>query len=116
MKAMQYQAYGEPSQLHLAETAQPEPSATQLVVKVAASSVNPVDWKLHSGAYRLVMPIRFPSTPGFDLAGKVSAVGANVQHFRPGDRVFAMSDRRPGHAAAEYVVLGEAAGRELPQI
>jgi len=114
MKAMQFQAYGDPSQLHLAEAAQPEPSATQLLVKVAASSVNPVDWKLHSGAYRLLMPIRFPSTPGFDLAGEVSAVGANVQNFRPGDRIFAMSDRRSGHAAAEYVVVGEAAAAQAP--
>ncbi len=92
----------------------PRPAATQLLVRVAASSVNPVDWKLHSGAYRWLMPVRFPSVPGFDIAGEVVEAGSDVTRFRPGDRIFAMADARPGGAAAQYAVVGERAAARMP--
>ena len=114
MKAMQYQGYGDPSRLTLVEAPRPAPGASQLLVRVAASSVNPVDWKLHDGSYRWLVPVRFPSTPGFDLAGEVVEAGANVRRFKPGERVYAMSDIRPGRAAAEYAVVGEAAAALMP--
>lgn len=114
MKAMQYEGYGGPDKLRCADVPRPEPGAAQLLVRVAAASVNPVDWKLHDGTYRWVLPMRFPSTPGFDLAGEVVAVGANVRRFKPGERVYAMSDIRPGRASAEYVVIGEAAAARPP--
>jgi NADPH:quinone reductase-like Zn-dependent oxidoreductase len=114
MMAMQYQAYGGPDLLKPAELPVPSPASLQLLVRVAASSVNPVDWKLHNGQYRWIMPVKFPSTPGFDLAGEVIEVGARVTHFKPGDRIFAMLDRRPGGANAEYVVVGESAAARLP--
>ncbi|HWR88382.1 MAG TPA: alcohol dehydrogenase catalytic domain-containing protein, partial [Acidiferrobacterales bacterium] len=114
MMAMQYQGYGGPDLLKPAELPVPRPAASQLLVRVAASSVNPVDWKLHNGQYRWIMPVKFPSTPGFDLAGEVIEVGTQVTHFKPGDRIFAMLDRRPGGANAEYVVVGESAAARLP--
>ena len=114
MKAMQYRDYGPPDRLQIAEVPMPEPGPTQLLVKVLATSVNPVDWKLHTGQYRRIMPVRFPSIPGFDLAGEVTAVGAQVTRFQPGDRVYAMLDRRPGGASAEYVAVGEAAAARMP--
>jgi len=114
MLAMQYQGYGGPDMLKPAELPVPRPTASQLLVRVAASSVNPIDWKVHSGQYRWLMPVKFPSTPGFDLAGEVIEVGAKVTNFKPGDRIFAMLDRRPGGTSAEYVVVGESAAARLP--
>jgi 2-desacetyl-2-hydroxyethyl bacteriochlorophyllide A dehydrogenase len=114
MMAMQYQGYGSPDLLKPAEVPVPSPASSQLLVRVAASSVNPVDWKLHNGQYRWLMPVKFPSTPGFDLAGEIVEVGTQVTHFKPGDRIFAMLDRRPGGASAEYVLVGESAAARLP--
>lgn len=114
MKAMQYQGYGGPDRLSLTEIPEPRPSESQLLVKVGASSVNPVDWKLHNGSFRWLMPVKFPSVPGFDLAGEVVEVGAKVERFKPGDRVFAMLDHRPGGADAEYAVVGETAAAPMP--
>lgn len=114
MRAMQYQGYGGPAQIKLAEVPAPRPTATQLLVRVAASSVNPIDWKLHSGSYRWLMPMRFPSTPGFDLAGEVVEIGAQVTRFKVGEHVFAMADSRPGASSAEYAVVGEAAAARMP--
>lgn len=114
MKAMQYRDYGTPDQLQLAEVTTPRPGPTQLLVRVLATSVNPIDWKLHNGQYRRIMPVRFPSIPGFDLAGEVTEVGAHVTRFKPGDRIFAMLDRRPGGTSAEYAAVGEQAAARMP--
>jgi NADPH:quinone reductase-like Zn-dependent oxidoreductase len=116
MKAMQYQAYGTPDQLKLAEAPAPRPAPLQLLVRVAATSVNPVDWKLHTGQYRLIMPVRFPSIPGFDIAGEVVEVGSRVTRFGVGDRIFAMLNTRRvrGGAAAEYAVVDESAAARAP--
>ncbi len=115
MKAMQYEGYGGPERIRPAEVPVPRPSESQVLVRVEASSVNPVDWKLHSGAYRWIMPVRFPSIPGFDIAGEVTEVGDRVTRFKPGDRIFAMLDTRPGGASAEYAVVGESAAAPAPQ-
>ena len=114
MKAMQYRDYGPPDQLQRVDVPIPHSAPTQLLVRVAATSVNPVDWKLHNGQYRRITPVRFPSIPGFDLAGEVTEVGVQVTRFKPGDRVFAMLDRRPGGTCAEYVVVGEQAAARSP--
>jgi NADPH:quinone reductase-like Zn-dependent oxidoreductase len=114
MKAMQYRNYGTPDQLQPAEVPTPRPGPTQLLVRVLAASVNPVDWKLHNGQYRRIMPVRFPSIPGFDLAGEVTEVGGQVTRFKPGDRIFAMLDRRPGGTSAEYAAVGERAAARMP--
>ncbi|HSC95493.1 MAG TPA: NAD(P)-dependent alcohol dehydrogenase [Burkholderiales bacterium] len=114
MKAMQYRGYGGPDQIVAAEVPVPQPGPSQLLVRVAASSVNPVDWKLHNGHYRWLMPVRFPSIPGFDVAGEVVETGAQVARFKAGDHVFAMSDARAGGASAEYAVVGEGAAARMP--
>lgn len=114
MRAMQYLAYGGPERLALRTPDTPRPSPTQLLVRVHASSVNPLDWKLHNGTYRWVVPVHFPSIPGFDVAGEVVEVGIEVTRFKPGDRVFAMLDSRTGGACAEYAVIGESAAARMP--
>jgi NADPH:quinone reductase-like Zn-dependent oxidoreductase len=68
-------------------------------VKVVATSVNPVDIKLRSGALKSHFPLRFPSILGFDVSGTVEGVGPGVETFGLGDRVFGQARRTRGFAS-----------------
>jgi NADPH:quinone reductase-like Zn-dependent oxidoreductase len=114
MKAMQFQAYGDFKQIALAEIPPPVPGPGQILIEVAASSVNPIDWKLHSGMLRWIRPVRFPSTPCFDFAGEVKALGGQVSGFHLGDRVFGMLPPQAFGAAAECLVVDQAYAAPLP--
>jgi NADPH:quinone reductase-like Zn-dependent oxidoreductase len=83
---------------------------------VAASSVNPIDWKLHNGSLRFIVPIRFPSIPGMDLAGEVVEIGNKVTRFRPGDRVMACLTSRRFGTAAEFAVVDERLAGPVPKM
>lgn len=107
MKAMRYRRYGEPKDiLELADVERPAPGPNQLLVKVEASSVNPIDWKRGSGKYRFIMPTKFPLVPGYDLAGTVVELGPGVEGFIPGDRVHARVSDPRGGAHAEFALAG----------
>ena len=114
MKAIVYRSYGGPEKLELTDIAQPSPGPGQLLIKVHSSSVNPIDWKLQSGAYRWVRPVRFPATPGFDVAGEVAAVGAGVDDFAVGLRVHARIAEGEGRGLAEYAVAGTDVSAPIP--
>lgn len=114
MRAMQYRNAGGPDQIVAAEAPTPRPAATQLLVKVAASSVNPVDWKLRNSQSLFYRPVSFPSIPGADLAGEVVEVGARVSGFKPGDRIFAMASVYSGATSAEYAVVEAQAAARAP--
>ena len=97
MRAIQYRAYGGPEVLKLVHLQEPTPGNKQVAIRVASASVNPIDWKRMSGAFRLIVPVRFPSVPGYDVAGNVIAVGEGVTGFAVGDRVHArLSDKDCG--------------------
>ena len=114
MKTIQFNAYGGPEQLILAEVPTPQPGPGQVLVEVAASAVNPIDWKLHSGLLRWVRPVRFPATPCFDFAGEVKALGPQTSGFKPGERVFGMLPMRAYGAAAEYLAVDAAYVAAMP--
>lgn len=99
MRAMVYRGYGGP--LELAELPEPVPGPGQLQLRVRATAVNPVDWKRATGKLRMLMPVRFPCVPGFDVAGVVSALGPGVTGFALGDRVHARLRDHEGGGAAE---------------
>lgn len=80
------------------------PGPDEVLLRVAAASINPLDLKLASGRMSAVFPLTFPYIPGTDLAGVVEAVGSSVQRFRPGDPVFGRTDPRKGGALADYAV------------
>lgn len=80
MRAMHYRSSGGSGQIVAAEVPTPRPAATQVLVKVAASSVNPVDWKLRHTQGLLYRPVAFPSIPGADISGEVVEAGG-VGHF-----------------------------------
>ena len=104
MKAIYYSEYGPADVLRYGEQPTPEPKADELLVRVHASSINPVDWKIRRGELKLVSGFCFPQIPGRDVAGVVERVGAGVTAFRPGDRVLGMVDTLGG-VNAEYAVL-----------
>lgn len=114
MKAAVIDGYGGRERLEVREIPRPEPGVGQILIRVRAASVNPIDWKLRGGGYRLVMPASFPLVLGFDAAGVVEAVGPEVDRFEPGDRVYAYLDNRHGGAYAEYALAGQAVTAEMP--
>ena len=108
MMAVRFHKYGGPAVLHLEQIERPDPGPGQILVRVHAASVNPVDWKLRQGDLKAMLDVPFPSTAGEDLAGEVAAVGEGVASFQPGDAVYAMMPIVPTGAYAEYAVLDAA--------
>jgi NADPH:quinone reductase-like Zn-dependent oxidoreductase len=102
MKAIVHDRYGRPDVLELREVDTPVPEDDQVLVRVHASSVNPVEWYGVTGPYfaRIGNGLRRPKDPtvGADFAGRVEAVGRDVEEFQPGDEVFGVS----GASWAEY--------------
>lgn len=108
MKAIRYHRYGPPDVLELRDVDMPAIGDGDILVRVRAAAVNPLDWHFMRGTPYLVRAIGGLSRPkntglGVDLAGNVEAVGRNVTRFRPGDDVFG---ERHG-AFAEYVVMSQ---------
>src|SRR3954463_6703632 len=91
MQAIVLSEYGDPNRLELRERPEPEPGADQVKVRVQSASLNPVDWKLRSGALQRFMPIELPTILGRDAAGEVVKVGADVSDFKPGDWVLGIA-------------------------
>ena len=89
MKAIVIHAYGGPEVLKVEEVPDPIPGEGEVLVKTVATSVNPIDFKIRSGAMRNFFPITFPVVLGVDVSGLVEAAGLGVTKFRPGDKVFA---------------------------
>lgn len=95
------EAFGGPEVLRLAEVERPEPMGTEVLVRVRAAGVNPVDWVTRAGSGYLNS---FPLTVGWDVSGVVEETGVGVTRFAPGDEVFGMPwFPRQAAAYAEYV-------------
>src|SRR5580704_8048779 len=94
MKAVVLHEYGGPEKLRFEDhVPEPQISGGTVLIEAAAASVNPIDWKLRSGMRQEDFPLSFPVILGRDVSGIVRAVGANVKHFKPGDRVLALSNK-----------------------
>jgi len=91
MKAIVLHQYGGPGELKLEDWPDPALGDGEVLVRVAAASINPIDWKMRSGAAKERFPVTFPAILGRDLSGTVRAVGPRVQGFAPGDTVFALA-------------------------
>src|ERR1019366_4376692 len=91
MKAVVLHEYGSPEKLKFEDNVpEPQVSGRTVLIAAAAASVNPIDWKMRSGTRQKDFPLSFPAILGRDVSGVVRAVGANVKHFNPGDRVLAL--------------------------
>lgn len=99
MKAAIAERYGGPEVLQIEDVAVPQVGANGVLVRIHASSVNPIDWKLRSGLLSAVRNFRFPVIWGTDFSGVVTEVGQNVTLFKAGDEVYGYKD---GSVAKTY--------------
>src|ERR1700679_1588545 len=110
MKAIVLHEYGGPDKLKYEDFPDPVPGEGEVLIRQAASSVNPIDYKIRSGAAKERFPVEFPVILGRDVAGTVRSLGPKVSGFAPGDKVIAF-----GNAAyAELVVVKAAELTHLP--
>ncbi len=114
MKAIRIHAYGGPELMQLEDAPTPPCGAGDLLVRVVAAGVNPVDWKLRSGVMAAQIPKSFPITLGFDASGVVTAVGAEVSGFEAGDEVCFYVDFARGGSYAEYVAVHASQAAKKP--
>ncbi|MFI9413953.1 NADP-dependent oxidoreductase [Nocardia gamkensis] len=104
MKALLARSYGRLNELEIADVPRPEPAAGQLLVRVQAAAVNPIDIALITGTLKDKLPVAHPFVPGVDVSGVVESVGAGVDRFRAGDAVIAWNGV-PSGAFAEYALV-----------
>lgn len=107
MKAIYFERFGGPEVLQYGERATPRALDREVLIRVHAAGLNPIDWKMRAGGFRLLVWWKLPMIPGSDVAGVVESVGDRVQTLKPGDRVFAMLSPTDGGGYAEYVVAPE---------
>jgi len=105
MKAIRIHEYGGPDVLSIDEIPVPEPAADEVLIRVHATSVNPVDWKIREGLRKEKFPSKLPLTLGWDVSGVVEQVGEKVSIFRKGDEVYGRPDPTKNGAYAEYIVV-----------
>jgi NADPH:quinone reductase-like Zn-dependent oxidoreductase len=111
MKAIVVHEYGGPEVLKFEEYPDPVPDRGEVLVRVAAASVNPIDYKRRAGLTQDFYPLHFPSLIGVDMSGIVVKVGPGVEAFGPGNRVFAMAD----NTYAELCVVKANALADIPE-
>ena len=111
MKAVVVHQYGGPEVLKFEEYPDPVPGPGEVLVRVAATSVNPLDYKRRAGLMKDSYPIRFPGLIGTDISGTVIKVGPGVEGFSVGDQVFAMAD----NTYAELCVVKAAVLAKVPK-
>ena len=111
MKAIMLHEYGGPEKLKCEDNVpEPQVSGDTVLIAAAAASVNPIDWKVRSGARQKDIPLSLPAVLGRDVSGVVRAVGPKVKHFKPGDRVLALSNA----TYAELVAVPDSEVTHLP--
>ena len=103
MKAIRIAAFGSADVLTLKEIERPACGANDVVIKVGASGVNPIEWKIRSGAMAGVLARLLPVTLGWECAGIIVEIGPDVDHWKLGDNVFALTDFSRDGTHAEYI-------------
>jgi len=111
MKAVVVHQYGGPEVLKFEDYPDPVPGPGEVLIRVAAASVNPIDYKRRAGLTKDSYPLHFPGLIGVDIAGTVVGTGPAVEGFSVGDRVFAMAD----NTYAELCVVNAAVLAKVPE-
>jgi NADPH:quinone reductase-like Zn-dependent oxidoreductase len=107
MKAVRIHSYGNADVLKYEEAPMPDIAPNDVLVRVVAASVNPVDWKIREGYLQQMIPYSFPLTLGWDVSGVVEVTGKEVARFKVGDAVFSRPDVKRNGCYAEYVAIRE---------
>ena len=107
MKAVRIHSYGGPEVLKYEDAPEPKPGKGEVLVKVYAAGVNPVDWKVREGYLKQAINYPLPLIPGWDVAGIVESIGTGVTKFKKGDEIFGKPDLTRNGAYAEYIVVNE---------
>lgn len=116
MKAAQVMRYSKDNiKLKLNNVAKPAPKANQVLIKVTAAGVNPVDNMITRGEVRLITPYKLPLTAGNEVVGRVVELGENVSEFKEGERVFSRLPLESIGAFADYVAVDQAALAKVPE-
>jgi len=115
MKAIVIHQYGEPDVLKYEDAPRPEPKENQILVRVIAAGVNPVDAAARSEKYAKFFGITVPFIPGYDIAGVVEKAGAKVTKFKAGDSVYAYIGLGEGGGYAQYAVVTEQEAAPKPK-
>ncbi len=105
MKAIRIHEYGGPEVLKYEDAPQPVPAADEVLIKVFASGVNPIDWKIREGYAKERFPTKLPLILGWDVSGEIEEVGSDIVNFRKGDEVYSRPDPTKNGTYAEYVVV-----------
>ena len=105
MKAVRLHGYGGPEVLRYEECPRPEPGAGEVLVRVHAAGVNPVDWKIRAGYLKGYLDYALPVILGWDFSGVVESVGPGVVGWKAGDEVYSRPDISRDGAYAEYIVV-----------
>lgn len=114
MKKVIFNKYGSLDDLQMVETAIPSIQENELLVKVKAAAINPLDWKIIEGQMKMITGSKFPKGVAFDFAGVVEKTGSGVNAFQVGDAVFGAMTAMKGEALAEYLVIAEPSAYKKP--
>ncbi|MDP9075892.1 MAG: NAD(P)-dependent alcohol dehydrogenase [Bacteroidota bacterium] len=107
MKKIIYDQYGSVDVLHAVEVNKPIPDTQQILVKVKAVSINPIDWKILMGEVKLMSGKKFPKSVGCDFSGTIESTGTGIQKFKAGDDVFGVTNPFKEGALGEYILVNE---------
>ncbi len=108
MKRIQYENYGGPEVMRVADFNLPTPGAGEVAVKVRFAAINPIDWKLRAGQMKIVTGKAFPRAMGMDFSGTVISVGSGVTRVKVGDPVFGLARFKESGAFGQAVITKEA--------
>lgn len=115
MKAVRIHAYGGPDVLTYEDVPRPQPADDELLIRIYAAAVNPVDWKVREGYLKEMLGHRLPLIPGWDVSGVVTEIGAQVSRFKVGDEIYSRPDIKRDGAYAEYIVIRESEAAFKPK-
>jgi NADPH:quinone reductase-like Zn-dependent oxidoreductase len=107
MKAVRIHSYGGPDVLQYEAAPRPKPGKGEVLIRVHAAGVNPIDWKVRAGYMKDFIPYSFPLILGWDVSGVIDELGPKVSRFKKNDEVYSLPDHTRNGAYAEYIVARE---------